>query len=269
MPRPFGQNIVIDGGSLQGAAATAYESDVDRGLTLLLAFQTGLAVIHEIWSKPRHLRILPYRSRRDPINATATAMNARAATAPFQPVRSGTDGHAHAAWGHGTGTGSDVRIRYSPGLYKDEDAFEWDINARAGFFGRQFDLYGLMPPGPGDDPAEVLLHELVHAVRAMSGRENCLPMDQGFDTREEFFAVLVTNIYSSERGVFRPLRADHGSATLADPQDWRDNAQIQTLILNFSYSNPSLTHRLARVKTAFNPFTGSYPHNPDLNELPH
>lgn len=124
-----------------------------------------------------------------------------------------------------------------------------------------------MPPDPGYDPAEMLLHELVHALREMSGRENTLPMGRGFDTREEFFAILVTNIYSSERGRFRPLRADHGRGNLVDPQVWRDDAEIQTLILNFSYSNPSLTHRLARVQTAFNPFTGNYPHNPNLNGL--
>src|ERR1700687_285924 len=98
MPRPFGQNIIIDGTSLHGGAATVYESDVDRELTLLLAFQTGLAVINEIWSKPRHLRVLPYRSRRDPINADSTSLNARAATAPFRPVRDGDDGHFEAAW---------------------------------------------------------------------------------------------------------------------------------------------------------------------------
>jgi hypothetical protein len=51
-----------------------------------------------------------------------------------------------------------------------------------------------------------------------------------------------------------------------DPQLWRDDFEIQTLIRNLSCSNPSLVHRLAGVQTAFNPFIGNYPHNPNLDE---
>lgn len=261
MPLPFGHNIVIDGTPRGGARAADYERKVHEEITLLLAFETGRAVIHELWSKRRHLRIVPRHSRSDPVNADTNAANSRAAGAPFQPVRDAWDGHHEAAWGFGTGRGTDVVIRYSPEVF-DEDAFEWDGTAR----GNWFMWTGTFPPDPGNDRAEVLLHELVHADRMMSGRMNYLAVGHGFDTREEFFAVLVTNMYSSERGAFRPLRADHGTGLLADPETWRLSSEFQTYVRDLSASSPGLALRLMRVKTAFNPFAGAYEHHPDLNQ---
>jgi hypothetical protein len=263
VPLFFGRNIVVDGSSLGVASRDAYETTVHTELALLLAFETGRAVIEEIWGKHRRLRVVPYRNRRDPHNADATPTDDRAATFPFQPVRDGADGHIVPHGGLGTGRGSDVFVHYSPSVFHDEDAFEWDGTARAAYF----NFLGTMPPDPGEDPEEVLLHELVHALRQMSGREDRMPMGHGFDTREEFLAVLITNMYSSERGSFRPLRADHNVAYLSDPATWRDNAEYHTLIRGITCSNPSLVHRLIAVKTAFNPFAGAYEHHPNLDEL--
>jgi hypothetical protein len=262
MPHSFGPNIIVDGRSLRTGAGT-YESTVHRELTLLLAFQTGRAVIEEIWSKHRHLRVVPRHNRRDPVNADAQATNDRAANAPFQPLRDAWDGHRLPDGGHGTGTGSDARIHYSPSVFTDEDAFEWDGTARSAWF----NMTGTFPADPGQDPAEILLHELVHALRMMAGRMDYVALGHRFDTREEFFAILVTNMYSSERGPFRPLRADHSRGNLADPQTWRDNPELQTLIRNLCASSPALANRLMRLKLPFNPFAGAYEHNPDLNEL--
>lgn len=256
MPRSFGPNIQVDGRSLGARNAGDYETDVHRELVLLMAFETGVAVIREIWSKHRHLWIVPHRSRRDPINADATPINEQAADAPHQPIRDAWDGHRLPAEGTGTGRGSDVRVHYTPGVW-DEDAFEWDGTAR----GNWFMWMGTFPPDPGADRAEALLHELVHADRMMSGRMNYLPMGHRFDTREEFFAVLVTNMYSSERGPHRPLRADHFRGLLGDPDSWRTNPEFQTLIRDLTNSSPGLALRLVRVKCAFNPFVGAYEHD--------
>jgi len=253
MPHDFGPNIVIDGRSFHDAPRISkYETSVHRELICVLAFDTGRAVINEVWSIPRRLQIRPWSNRRQ-LNADAGPTNDRAATAPFQPVRDGTDGHHEAAWGHGTGRGSDVRIRYSPWSWGD-DAFGWDPIARNNLAA----FTGTLPPLPGEDAAEVLLHELVHSLRQMSGRGTRLPMGRGFDTQEEFFAILVTNIYTSERGRHRQLRADHGTTPLLNPRDWRTDREFQALIRAVSTSQPSLVNRLARVRAPFNPFAGNY-----------
>lgn len=54
---------------------------------------------------------------------------------------------------------------------------------------------------------EVLLHELVHALGMVAGHLFNTPMGDEFDDEDEFKAILVTNIYSSEIG--RPLRLSH------------------------------------------------------------
>jgi hypothetical protein len=66
--------------------------------------------------------------------------------------------------------------------------------------------------GPGTNPDEILLHELVHIVRMMRTWSNpssyrFANVGDGFGNIEEFYAVLIANIYSSETA--RPLRRDH------------------------------------------------------------
>ena len=72
---------------------------------------------------------------------------------------------------------------------------------------------------------EVLLHELCHSLRQISGVERYrrtrgggvtpLEMSGGFANIEEFFAVMVTSVYSSELGR-RPL-GNTQDASLSDP----------------------------------------------------
>jgi hypothetical protein len=95
----------------------------------------------------------------------------------------------------GTGLGSDIHV-----IYAMED---W-----AGL--------------PDTDPSEVLLHELVHGLRQERGQlhnERFRPFGrlvQNYDTIEEFYAIVIANIYRSENGQ-RVLRADHGSGALSWP----------------------------------------------------
>jgi hypothetical protein len=71
----------------------------------------------------------------------------------------------------------------------------------------------------GDDegPDAVLLHEMVHAVRMLYGQLLQAPTwDKGYDNEEEFFAVLVANIYMAEAGKGR-LRANHQGKSVLSP----------------------------------------------------
>src|SRR5205823_6428657 len=65
-----------------------------------------------------------------------------------------------------------------------------------------------------------LVHELVHALRMMEGKWNQQPTDDPhYDNVEEWAAILLANIYMSERGD-HPLRASHSAYTaLARGQD--------------------------------------------------
>jgi Effector protein len=90
----------------------------------------------------------------------------------------------------GTGNGSDVTIHFDPDAY----------------FRSKCDQ-----EGPGSASDEVLLHEMVHALREMQGQRNPIPTENaGYDNDEEFLAVVVTNVYMSSKGASL-LRADHAS----------------------------------------------------------
>jgi len=58
---------------------------------------------------------------------------------------------------------------------------------------------------------ETLFHEIAHALMAMAGRDNGSIAPPGFDTKNEFWAVMATNIYSSAWN--RPLRKSHQDGT--------------------------------------------------------
>jgi hypothetical protein len=73
---------------------------------------------------------------------------------------------------------------------------------------------GIDPTGKGYDADDVLFHELVHAFLKLSGVFKSKPRLDGFDDREDFYAILFTNIYVSELSGISPdrggmLRADH------------------------------------------------------------
>src|SRR5262249_48451504 len=71
-------------------------------------------------------------------------------------------------------------------------------------------------------PDDVLLHELVHAMRQVQGGMLALPTsggNAGYDNDEEFLAILLTNIALSEKDPFAPLRRDHqGHVKLPDAE---------------------------------------------------
>lgn len=110
-----------------------------------------------------------------------------------------------------------------------------------------------------------LFHELVHAFRTVSGKI-VLPgnpgrdLDKGlifYDTIEEFYAILVSNIYSSELN--RNLRSSHhGFRNLDDDLDtsfefFQVGRKSFELIERFVTEHRGLSGRLSEIKTPFNP----------------
>jgi hypothetical protein len=88
----------------------------------------------------------------------------------------------------GTGKGTSSKIVFSPGPFAKTGTCSVD--------------------GAGRDADEILFHEMCHAMRYAVGQRNaCFETPLGYRDYEEFVAVLLTNVYSSETG--RMLRKDH------------------------------------------------------------
>lgn len=111
--------------------------------------------------------------------------------------------------------------------------------------------------GPGSQPDEVLLHELVHAQRMTAGLSNKkrkVPFQERYDNKEEFFAILITNIYHSERGR-KYRRSSHRSFWFksADNEVFLDEGINRTHVRQLRSQQPLLFNNLKNVNTAFNP----------------
>ena len=88
----------------------------------------------------------------------------------------------------GTGHGTSSKIVFSPGPF-----------AKTGT---------CSVTGAGRDADEILFHEITHAMRYATGQRNaCFEVPFGYRDYEEFVAVVLTKVYSSETG--RSLRKDH------------------------------------------------------------
>lgn len=114
--------------------------------------------------------------------------------------------------------------------------------------------------GVGNRPDEVLLHELCHGLRSVYGWErydhagNYLRMAGGFDDVEEFFAIMVTSVHSSELG--RGARGDHGNWRLPS-EDLLRKHPYDTRLRQFNTSMPVLCSQLRGIPAnvaPFNPF---------------
>lgn len=246
--RRFGENIVIDGASL-AENGDRYERDVEQQLVQLMLFETGRVVVGELWGRrPRTVRVVPWRSVEH--NADAAAVSRRDAFAAGMPIRNAGDGRVIRGAGVGTGRGSDSVVHYTPDTF-GEDRGGWSGEARAAWVL----LTGAEPPGPGDDRGEVLLHELVHALQELTGTMTNAPTPAAaaLDTVSEFNAIVVANVYSSERG--RLLRAHHhGQVPATNPDAFRFHPMLASRLHELRKRLPGLAGRLGLIDTPFNPF---------------
>jgi hypothetical protein len=115
----------------------------------------------------------------------------------------------------------------------------------------------------------VLLHELVHALRKLQGKENSVPLDATyipqFNDSEEWVAILVENVYQSAKGR-TDFRGAHDSHTKLKPPEntsegFLDNPGHRSLMNKLYYSWRPVFGELAGVAAKFNPFR-AYTLNP-------
>lgn len=207
-------NITIDGSSLtQGVVLRLgllkqqkYEHSVSGLLDKLGSTWTGRAILKAIRrtaGQGRKLRIVPYsaadRMAMGQDNAFARASKA-AAAAPRGVIdfAGGTGNDRFRLVGYmGTGAGSDSEIHFTPQ--------EPTPVCGSGVVASACRLRGQAE----HNADETLLHEMVHSMRQMLGQSQRYPtVVSGYDNDEEFFAIVITNVYISEKGG-KALRASH------------------------------------------------------------
>jgi hypothetical protein len=169
----------------------AYEADVLRVVSQAWATNpVARIVIARMAARAggHQVRIVPYRG---PLNAVTDA----AGMGAFSAIAGGT------------GTGADVTVAFTPGLYRHRG-------------------------GAGNSPASTLVHELVHSLRETRGHDTGIriPMGANYDNREEFYAVTIQSMFDAATGsvllrsnhgeVRSQPRRDHHNRFAQDPFDW-------------------------------------------------
>jgi hypothetical protein len=126
---------------------------------------------------------------------------------------------------------------------------------------------------PGFGPDEVLFHEMVHAARLLGN-------DDGAVKEEEFFAVLVANIYISEKGKsFKELRYRYDAFSrpmteaevepfifLMQKDEQKDEDHF-SLIEKFCRQHTKMAPMIAKAPAKFNPIRDYYQFKENLNDF--
>jgi hypothetical protein len=117
-------------------------------------------------------------------------------------------------------------------------------------------------------PDEILFHELVHAARYLGGdyKKTPIPEMPDYDNEEEYFAVLVTNIYMSERGrsfasfskSHRLRRKPEMNEQEADPWAFLLEDDNYRLVEKFCKQHPTIAPMIAHAPADFNPIRDYY-----------
>jgi hypothetical protein len=125
--------------------------------------------------------------------------------------------------------------------------------------------HGTAPNNNGNLPDEVFFHELVHALRIVSGNLAINPTLGGlkdYDLNEEFHAILVTNIYISDptNRIKTGLLRDHkAGARPLEPElagsfeFFESSLTTYGLVREFCTDHPGLSGDLAKIPAPFNP----------------
>lgn len=243
-----------------------YGSTVAAMLNYIAGSSVGGIILTAIQNSGRTMKIKPYPAN-ERLNADATPADWSAATpagrtamscggpTAGQPVTNQVMMFGISVYSSevtGTGRGSDTTVRFSPN--------QW--NAAPG-----------MPPstgrqsGPGSRGDEVLFHEMLHGLRMMAGTLQCTAETAGYDTFEEFFAIVISNMYASEvlHAASQPLhnhslRASHSGFTpLSYPSLFPDSAANRERCRRIQREMPDLVTRLGlHAHSDFNPFRDLY-----------
>jgi hypothetical protein len=239
MARYWGQRIVITGAEAAYAggygSADDYEAKAQAPFFPIADSRVGKAILGGLEQTGKTVNVI-WKTRADSAaknkDDETLASRPRVACGPLRPNT------PEPVLGIGTGRGSDTTIGFDP---------------------KQFDG----SRGPGSRADEILLHELVHSLRSCQGLSDCERPDGigGYDNVEEFYAVLLANIYMSEKKR-SPLRADHQEyRPLARPEEFHKSFLVESLIGKLWAQQRGLVRAVAAVDCAFNPIrqiTGPY-----------
>jgi hypothetical protein len=229
-----------------------YRNTTREQVKAILRTDTGKAVFADIGAaSPLKLTIRAYVPEEDgDENAYSRGVSPERSTLKGEPVRD-TDGTPIPGL-VGTGQGSLADVAFTSSM--------WGPRGTKNL------------TGPGSLPDEVLLHELVHAARQMKGIVDSSAVDSRYDNEEEFVAIVVCNVYLSEKKQTQ-FRASHGTVprkiakytigtrceVLSEPEKFLANplkvipAPVDVL-RKVRTREPQLWKAMSAVKTTFNPF---------------
>ncbi|HTN74829.1 MAG TPA: hypothetical protein VL096_06260 [Pirellulaceae bacterium] len=226
-----------------------WESEVDDVLGKLVKPQSSAAVLKALCDSGKTLTIYPELEK--DCNASAIPLDKQKAARSGSPAENCSASVSGANAGQGGGT--ITKITFSPRQF---------TAGRCSDAGTK---------GAGHEADEILFHELTHAMRYSTGqRDSCFTSVVGWGDYEEFLAIVLTNVFSSETG--RSLRKDHEGYTLmprtSRVYDSKGNrfdvnlhdAQIfcnwfRKQLTNFQIYQRPLCNRLASLRSIrWNPF---------------
>jgi hypothetical protein len=276
------KNIVIEGPAAQ-------QRDVVEQLNRVWATWAGWAVLRSIIDSPTTLTIVPFTAAEEKSPRAyvrpkwwlramdgAPAGEQRFLGEADNPSTPEDERYRVAPFGLGTGRGTDAEMHYMPSKIQEDG--EVPLCPRDGTSSGPCRL------GRGHAarmPDNVLVHELVHALRYMRGVLNMVPtLDKEYDNEEEFFAILVANIYMSETGRTLFLASHHsydalpaelstsegflGKAVSPPSNSHMENRRLVHKFVWQCYSLCSLLY--GKVSAAFNPIR-EYMRNSQLYPL--
>jgi hypothetical protein len=235
-----------------------YETDVNALLTSIRWTWAGWALMMDIWRcRRRNMLIIPW-SELPHYNRATNSWDGFNATA--QPVTMPELVDNPVDMGEVRAAAADAPrhalVRYNPAMWNPQTV------AGVGFVPSAADFR----QAPGVERDEILLHEMVHALRQMRGTTDFhQPLDAPhYDTVEEFMAIVVSNVFRSER--HRPgLRRDHwGFQALpadqqADPNVFLSAASVggdsnRARMLQLRRDGEQFFNDMKRSPAAWNPF---------------
>lgn len=128
----------------------------------------------------------------------------------------------------------------------------------------------------GREPDPVLLHELVHAGRKLGFDAKQVPLTgrlAPYDNEEEFFAILVENIYISESGRINNigLRSGHSSTAKMDQIDeavFLSDPDVFNLVKKFCDQHTTIAPMIGKATGEFNPIRKYYEWDEEMPEYP-
>ena len=227
----FGRDTRTAGAQRPDWSEEAYLDAVEATFRQVTSSVVGSYVVRFIEMTQNKVRVYPEPQDRDP---------------DLPPYVRPLTGGGSAAHDGSPGARSDADLFFTPGEYR--------------LFRRQVAL----DMGPGRFADELLIHELVHALRCTWGlldHSALVGCMRRFDDFEEFCAITVTNLYRSE--LHRPLIAFHAVGSIRRDERSADAEQSlraqweRKLLQRFHDQMPMFVRPLSRLRPSVcpdNPF---------------